>query len=80
MSLFKGKYLRVSTPCTTDGASPKLDEEGKLEMKETFLPVSAKKDLELQNKILPEILRKKIEIVTDDEPVTSKDVKNTVKK
>lgn len=66
MSLFKGNYLRVLTPCTTNGTSPMLDKKGQLVYKETLLPVSAKRDLEEQNKILPEILRKKIELISGD--------------
>lgn len=33
--------------------------------RETFLPLSARKELENQNKKLPEHLRKKIEVVND---------------
>lgn len=64
MSLFKGSYLRVLSPKTTDGRTPMLDNEGRIVYAETPLPVTAKRDLELQNKDLPDILKKKIELVT----------------
>lgn len=64
--LFKGNYLRVSTPRTTDGVTPEM-KDGRLVYKEDFLPLSALKDLNEQNLKLPEILKKKIEEVRNDE-------------
>lgn len=67
--VFQGNYLRVSTPRTLDGVTPLLKDE-KLQYKEDFLPLSAKPFLEAQNKDLPDILKKKIEIVRTDDAVS----------
>lgn len=67
--VFKGNYLRVSTPRTTDGVTPQMKDD-KLVYKEDFLPLSALKDLNEQNLKLPEILKKKIEVVRNDEQGT----------
>lgn len=48
MSNFKGKYLRVTTPVTTNGTTPLLI-NGVQQTEETHLPVTAKKDLEKHN-------------------------------
>lgn len=48
---FKGKYLRVTTPVTTNGILP-LIINGVPQYEETFLPLTAKKDLEKRNKHL----------------------------
>jgi hypothetical protein len=61
--MFKGDYLRVLSPKTTNGINLKLDEDDRVEYKETFLPLTAKKALEEQNKKLPDHLKKKIEPV-----------------
>lgn len=74
--VFKGNYLRVSTPRTTDGVTP-LMENDRLVYKEDFLPLSALKDLNEQNLKLPEILKKKIEVVKNDEQGTPVPVVNT---
>lgn len=64
---FKGKYLRVTTPVTTNGIIQKLDHTGRAETEETFLPLSAQKDLEKKNRHLERTgtphLRAKIEVV-----------------
>ena len=60
--VFQGNYLRVLSPRTVDGVTPLLT-DGVLQYKEEFLPLSAKPFLEIQNKELPEILRKKIILV-----------------
>jgi hypothetical protein len=62
--MLKGSYLRVLTPITTNGTNIKL-EKGVAQYKETFLPLTAKKELEAQNRSLPEHLRKEIEVVSD---------------
>lgn len=49
---FKGKYLRVQTPITTNGILQKIGSDGKAEYEETFLPLSAKKELEKKNRHL----------------------------
>lgn len=45
---FTGPYLRVTTPRTTNGLIPKLN-NGQQQFKETFLPLSARKQLERKN-------------------------------
>jgi len=60
--VFEGKHLRVLSPRTIDGVTPLLVNDT-LQYKEEFLPLSAKPFLERQNKDLPEILRKKIEVI-----------------
>lgn len=83
--VFKGNYLRVLTPRTTDGVTPEMGEDGRLVYKESFLPHSALKDLNEQNLKLPEILKKRIEVVKNDEhgtpvPVVNNKAANTSKK
>lgn len=62
---FKGPYLRVTTPKTTNGVIP-LIENGTPQYEETFLPLTAKKHLERKNirvaKLFPHLVAK-IEIV-----------------
>lgn len=64
---FKGKYLRVTTPVTTNGIIQKLDERGQAQFEETFLPLTAQKDLEKHNRHLERTgtphLKAKIETV-----------------
>lgn len=67
MSYFKGSYLRVLSPRTTDGITPQMQND-RLVYKEDFLPLSAKSHLEKQNEVLPDILKKKIEVIKSDEP------------
>lgn len=74
--VFNGNYLRVSTPRTTDGVTPQMV-DGRLVYKEDFLPLSALKDLNEQNLKLPEILKKKIEVVKNDEHGTPVPVTKT---
>ena len=71
---FKGTYLRVSKPRTSNGINPIVDADGKIEFKETFLPLTAKKKLEKINSKLPQHLRMKIETITDE--VVEKPKKN----
>ena len=73
---FRGSYLRVLTPRTSDGITPLLV-NGSLVYKEDFLALSAKKYMEEQNSHLPDILKKKIEVIGSQESATSK---TTVKK
>jgi hypothetical protein len=62
---FKGDYLRVISPVTEDGNRPKIDPVSGLPVyKETALPTTAKKSLDIQNRRLPAHLRKKIELVS----------------
>lgn len=48
---FTGPYLRVTTPKTTNGIIPKMN-NGQQEVNETFLPLSARKQLESKNRRL----------------------------
>jgi len=68
---FKGDYLRVLSPRTSDGVNVMFDEDERRVYKEDFLPLSAKKDLELQNEKLPDQLKKKIMVVSS-QPVINK--------
>lgn len=65
MSNFKGSYLRVLTPLTSDGVSPVVQND-RIQYREDHLPLSAKKMLEKKNEKLPSGLRKKIEVVSQD--------------
>ena len=65
--VFKGNYLRVSTPVTIDGVTPQTDADDRIVYKETFLPLSAEEHLRKQNEKLPPILKKKLEVVKNDE-------------
>lgn len=67
MQFFTEGYLRVTSPVTIDGSRPRYDERGQMMYKETELPLSAKKHLVRQNNILPEHLKKKIEVVKPGE-------------
>lgn len=62
---FKGDYLRVRTPLTSDGVSP-IVENDRIKYREDFLPLSAKRMLEKKNEKLPSALRKKIEVVSNE--------------
>lgn len=61
-----GAYLRVTTPLTTNGTTPLLI-NGVQQVEETFLPLTAKKELEKKNRHLERTgsphLVMKIEIV-----------------
>jgi hypothetical protein len=63
---FKGKYLRVTTPITTNGTLP-LTINGQQQFEETFLPLTAQKELEKKNRHLERTgsahLKMKIEVV-----------------
>lgn len=63
--IFPKGTLRVVSPVTVDGNRPKIV-DGKQVYKETYLPKTAKRALENQNKRLPEHLRKKIEPLDED--------------
>lgn len=63
--IFKGGTLRVVTPVTEDGNRPKIV-NGMPVYKETHLPKSAMRMLQRQNDRLPNHLKKKIELLTDD--------------
>jgi hypothetical protein len=68
---FKGDYLRVLSPRTVDGANVMFDENEARVWKEDFLPLSAKRDLDLQNEKLPDQLKKKITVVSS-QPVINR--------
>jgi hypothetical protein len=65
-SNFKGPYLRVTTPVTTNGLL-QLVVNGVAQYEETFLPLTAKKELEKKNRHLERTgtphLMAKIEVV-----------------
>lgn len=67
MSYFKGRYLRVTTPVTTNGTTIMLDSTGKAVTEETHLPITALKELEKKNRHLERTgsghLKMKIEVV-----------------
>lgn len=63
--IFPKGTLRVVSPVTVDGNRPKIV-DGMQVTKTTFLPKTAKRALENQNKRLPEHLRKKIEPLEED--------------
>lgn len=48
---FTGPFLRITTPKTTNGVIPKL-ENGQQVFKESFAPLSARKDFEKKNQRL----------------------------
>lgn len=80
MSLFKGSYLRVLTPKTSDGNVP-LTKNNQVQYKETQLPLSARKALERENAKRPNHLKHQIEVVEDfDAPAPSDDPKKSKKK
>lgn len=57
-------HLRVTKPLTSDGMTPLVDDEDRIQKKIVHLPLSAKKILEQQNERLPKHLRMKIEVVS----------------
>jgi hypothetical protein len=63
--IFPKGTLRVVSPVTEDGNRPKIV-DGMPVYKETFLPKSAMRNLQRQNDRLPNHLKKKIELLTDD--------------
>lgn len=63
--IFPKGTLRVVSPVTVDGNRPKIV-DGMQVYKETYLPKTAKRSLDNQNKRLPEHLRKKIEVLGED--------------
>lgn len=70
MTFLKGDHLRVVSPQTIDGTTLKYGDDGKVMYKETFLPITAKKSLVLQNTRLPAHLKKIIELVSANGPIT----------
>lgn len=62
MTFLNGDHLRVVSVITEDGVRPKLDESGRQMVKETLLPLTAKKHMEERNRELPNHLKMKIEV------------------
>jgi hypothetical protein len=66
---FKGQHLRVTTPKTTNGQIP-LIENGQPQYNVTFAPLTARKNLERKNARLIRTgfkhLAAKIDVVTDE--------------
>lgn len=79
---FDGKYLKVLSIRTIDGVVPKIDDDTNMaEYKETHLPLSAQKYIDIQNETLPKHLRKKYSIVDSDvEKIDSEGAKMIGKK
>lgn len=69
---FKGDYLRVRTPITTDGQILKLDSNGQVQYREDQFDIAARKMLEAKNAKLPESLRRQIEVVSASQPIKPK--------
>lgn len=64
MSNFKNEpYLRILTPRTKDGVNPIYDREGQPSYKESHLPLSALRAVELENISRAEHLKHRIEKV-----------------
>lgn len=67
LAVFKGGYLRITTPETTNGIIPATNEQGQVKTFETFLPLSARKHMERENARLEKAghkhLKHKIETV-----------------
>jgi hypothetical protein len=68
MSNFKGQYLRILTPQTTDGINLKYDQDNEVVLKETHLPMTARKSIEKRNAIRPKHLQHIIEEVGEPAP------------
>lgn len=68
---FTGPHLRVITPITTNGMIPKII-DGEVQYKTTFLPLSAKRQMESKNNRLLKKgfkhLMAEIEVVSDGTP------------
>lgn len=75
--IFPKGTLRVVSPVTEDGNRPKIV-DGMPVYKETFLPKTAKRNLERQNNNLPNHLKKKIEVLEDDYVEPTHDVQQVV--
>lgn len=68
MSNFKGEYLRIFTPRTTDGINLKMDNQRRPIFKETHAPLSALKNFQRENVGLKDHLKHIIEHVGSSEP------------
>ena len=62
-----GAYIRVTTPLTTNGTTLLINDKDVVQTEETFLPLTAKKELEKKNRHLERTgsghLKMKLEIV-----------------
>lgn len=76
MSNFKGAYLRVQTPVTTDGNVLKYV-NGAPVYKESHLSIKAKRIMESRNKRLPDHLKHIIEEVDNDAPAPVRRARKT---
>lgn len=66
LPLGQNGYLRVTTPQTSDGTTLRYTEDQRLITKETHLPLTAKKFIEAENADLPQHLRHKIDVVSNE--------------
>lgn len=62
MSLFSGNYLRVLTPETVDGITPRMEND-KMCFTEQHLPVTARPFLEQENNKRSDVLKHRIELI-----------------
>lgn len=60
------KFLKVETPITIDGINLKYDQNNQVQYKETFLPITAKKEIERNAARLPKQLQPKITVMSGD--------------
>lgn len=65
--IFKGGTIRVVSPVREGGNRVRVDEFGHAMYKEEYFPLSAKSQFDRQNRSLPNHLKRKIEVVNDDE-------------
>ncbi len=78
MQKFKGDFLSVRTPKTTDGVLPKIV-DGKQQYKTTSLPLTAKKHLERMNKKLPDHLKMTWEVMRNEPVIQQLEIKQATK-
>lgn len=72
-------YIRVTTPQTSDGTTLRYTDDQRLITKETHLPLTAKKFIDAENDTLPQHLRHKVEVVTNESPKSKAPGKPAVK-
>lgn len=75
---FKGTYLRVLSPRTSNGVNLLVGSDDRVIYKESLLPLSSKRFIEQQNTKLPDHLKKKIEVVhSDAQPENVEDLQHS---
>lgn len=76
---FDGKYLKVLTPVTIDGRTPKTDENDTKVFKESHSPLTARKYLDKYNDSLPKELKLRITEVDSDAEKISPEAQEVIK-